>query len=89
MELSRPGSDPLEFKVCDVTPQTVANAFHVSLFTKVCSDINYMWVTYVENASSAIGSDPTTHLYSCNSIAYAKKRYVNLFQCMDERRSAG
>ena len=30
VELSRVGSDPLEFKLSEITPQTVANVFHVS-----------------------------------------------------------
>ncbi len=31
VDLSRPGHEPLEFKVAEINPQTVANAFRVSL----------------------------------------------------------
>ena len=30
VELSRVGTDPLEFKLSEITPLTVANVFHVS-----------------------------------------------------------
>ena len=30
VELSRAGSDPLEFRLSEISPQTVANVFHVS-----------------------------------------------------------
>ena len=32
VELSRVGSDPLEFRLSEITPQTVANVFNVSLY---------------------------------------------------------
>ena len=31
VELSRAGSDPLEFKLSEISPQTVANVFHVRI----------------------------------------------------------